>query len=661
MIFVRNGSYTENVDVDKALTLRGEGAGVVIVTAASSTDHVFEVSAGWVNLSGFAVRGATGDYVAGIGLVDADHCNIYDNDVSNNYRGICMSSSSNNTLENNIVNSNYYAGIHMYRSNNNMIANNTVSSSGWWGDGIWMGYSSNNTLMNNTASSNRYGIYLWAYSSNNTLKSNAMSVNRYNFGIGGNSLSCYTQNIDTSNTVDGKPIYYWVDQHDDVIPDDAGFVGVVNSTNITARDLALSNNMRGVLFVYTRNSRIVNVTASDNYYGIGLCHSSNNTLAKNNASNNCRDGIILCSWTNIDPSSNNTLMNNIASSNGGCGICLSHSSNSTLKCNAMSENRYNFGISGNSISDYTQNIDASNTVEGKPIYYWVDKHDEAIPTDAGYIGVVNSTNITVRDMTLAKNHEGVLFAHTDGSRIENVTISDNYYGIELDYSSNNALVNNVANSNADGIHLYSSNNNILTNNTASNNREGIKLDYSSNDTVHSNIVNSNNGIGISMESSSNNIITCNFVQNNTDWGFYLQDRSTNNNISYNNIIENGNYNTTTGGWGWQFYIGQYNPVEAKHNYWGAGMNNSTIDASIYDDEGGWGEVAFYPFEDEPVPCAPEPEHPVFTTTDAVIALQLTVSSRPPDPRWDVSGDGNVTSLDALMILQAAAGAIRFVA
>ncbi len=91
------------------------------------------------------------------------------------------------------------------------------------------------------------------------------------------------------------------------------------------------------------------------------------------------------------------------------------------------------------------------------------------------------------------------------------------------------------------------------------------------------------------------------------------------------------------------------------------MNNSTIDASIYDDEGGWGKVAFYPFEDEPVPCAPESEHPVFTTTDAVIALQLTVSSRPPDPRWDVSGDGNVTSLDALMILQAAAGAIRFVA
>jgi len=43
-----------------------------------------------------------------------------------------------------------------------------------------------------------------------------------------------------------------------------------------------------------------------------------------------------------------------------------------------------------------------------------------------------------------------------------------------------------------------------------------------------------------------------------------------------------------------------------------------------------------------------------STADAVIALQIAVGSREYDPRWDVSGDGRVTSLDALMILQAAA-------
>nr|QNO41759.1 hypothetical protein CNIJDLFC_00005 [Methanosarcinales archaeon ANME-2c ERB4] len=108
-IFVRNGSYTDNVDVDKTLTLRGEGADVVKVTAADSGNHVFEVSAGWVNFSGFAVRGATGDYVAGICLVDADHCNISYSIVSNNNRGINLVGSSNNTIfHNDIVNNSVY-------------------------------------------------------------------------------------------------------------------------------------------------------------------------------------------------------------------------------------------------------------------------------------------------------------------------------------------------------------------------------------------------------------------------------------------------------------------------------------------------------------------------------------------------------------------------
>ena len=92
------------------------------------------------------------------------------------------------------------------------------------------------------------------------------------------------------------------------------------------------------------------------------------------------------------------------------------------------------------------------------------------------------------------------------------------------------------------------------------------------------------------------------------------------------------------------------------------MNNTTIDASICDgEEGGRGEVEFYPFETEPVPCAPAPtpEEPhTFTTADAVIALQIAAGSRPSDPRWDVSGDGSVTSLDALMILQAVAGSVE---
>ncbi len=141
-------------------------------------------------------------------------------------------------------------------------------------------------------------------------------------------------------------------------------------------------------------------------------------------------------------------------------------------------------------------------------------------------------------------------------------------------------------------------------------------------------------------------------------GVYLYSGSTGNTIEHSNIIENGNSNTTTDGGKWQFYSTQYQTVEAKYNFWGAGMNHRTVDASIYDGEDGGGRVEFYPFETDPVPCAPTPEEPpAFTTTDAVIALQIATGSRQPDLRWDVSGGGSVTSLDALMILQAAAGGV----
>jgi hypothetical protein len=160
-------------------------------------------------------------------------------------------------------------------------------------------------------------------------------------------------------------------------------------------------------------------------------------------------------------------------------------------------------------------------------------------------------------------------------------------------------------------------------------------------------------MGISLVCSDTNTIACNMIQNNENYGFYCYIETIGNNISYNNVIANGDYNDWSGRWAWQFCNNQPDPVEVKHNYWGAGMNNSTLDASIYDDDElpNRGEVKFYPFETEPVPCAPGPKRPAFTTADAVIALQIAVSSRPPDLRYDVSGDDSVTSLDALMILR----------
>jgi len=214
--------------------------------------------------------------------------------------------------------------------------------------------------------------------------------------------------------------------------------------------------------------------------------------------------------------------------------------------NMMSGNVYNFGVYSGSLSEYTQNIDTSNTVDGKPIYYWVDQKDRQIPSDAGFVGVVNGTNVTVRDLTLTKNSHGVLFACTENSRIENVTANSNKFGICLHDSSNNTITSNTANSNYyPGIYLRHSSYNTITSNTANSNNVfecggGIYLRYSSYNTLANNNVSSNYDGGINLWSSSNNTITSNNASNN-DIGIYLRYSSNDNTITNNNANSN-NYN-----------------------------------------------------------------------------------------------------------------------
>jgi parallel beta-helix repeat protein len=72
------------VDVYKSLTIKSTTGNPAdtIVQAPVSNDHVFEVTADYVTLSGFTVTGATG--ASGICLYRADHCIISNNIVRNN-------------------------------------------------------------------------------------------------------------------------------------------------------------------------------------------------------------------------------------------------------------------------------------------------------------------------------------------------------------------------------------------------------------------------------------------------------------------------------------------------------------------------------------------------------------------------------------------------
>ena len=117
-ITVDPGTYTENVNVYKSLTIRSTSGNPedTIVRASNSSDRVFHVTADNVTISGFTVTGATG-YVAGVYLHSSNNSRIENVNASNNEDGIYLYYSSNNTIYlNNFIDSTDH--VHSYSSTN---------------------------------------------------------------------------------------------------------------------------------------------------------------------------------------------------------------------------------------------------------------------------------------------------------------------------------------------------------------------------------------------------------------------------------------------------------------------------------------------------------------------------------------------------------------
>ena len=177
-IIVAAGDYNENVNVNKSVSLIGEGAGITVVNANNSDSHVFNITRNDVVVRGFTIKGAMGSNKAGIYFFRANNTTIHYNSIISNNNGINLYNSSNNNITGNII-ANVNAGIFLHQSQNNSLNDNNVSNNY---DGIYLYSSNNNNLTDNIIESNEHlGIQLY-FSGNNTLRNNSINKNR-NQGI----------------------------------------------------------------------------------------------------------------------------------------------------------------------------------------------------------------------------------------------------------------------------------------------------------------------------------------------------------------------------------------------------------------------------------------------------------------------------------------------
>ena len=169
-IIVREVTYNENMEVDKRLTIRSKnGPDSTTIRAEYPDEPVFEITADYVNISGFTVTGAYED--AGIVLSDVNYCNISNNICSNNEKGIYTLLSNNNSISNNNCSYNTMAGIILGGSSNNSISNNKCVSN--INVSIYIvSHSCSNSVSNNTCSDSQMGILLATAANSNSISKN---------------------------------------------------------------------------------------------------------------------------------------------------------------------------------------------------------------------------------------------------------------------------------------------------------------------------------------------------------------------------------------------------------------------------------------------------------------------------------------------------------
>jgi parallel beta-helix repeat protein len=273
------------------------------------------------------------------------------------------------------------------------IADNLISGSGW---GIWI-LRNDYTVRNNTVTGCNYGILLDS-GRNATLSGNVMYDNEMNFGVDGTEIENYFHQVDTSNTVDGKLIYYLVETRDAVIDgaSRAGTVYGIACSNLTVQDVTCRKNEYGLFLLASEGVTARNMSATNNQNGFGIVKSENVNIATCSARENSQNGYGITESRDVRVTRSDALGNN--GGNAGTGIAVQDSRDIDLRQVNASLNLFaGVDLEGTSIASLDGVTADSNGAVGMILGGdSIQVTGCHIENNGGPgIGMLNSTNVTV--------------------------------------------------------------------------------------------------------------------------------------------------------------------------------------------------------------------------------------------------------------------------
>ena len=163
VVHVRGGVYREDLTIDKALAVRGEGQTVLFGTGIGS---VVTIVADHVELSGFVIEGSgtgqTNEMDAAVQIRSSNN-RIVDNHMRRVFYGVVVVNGVHNEIADNDIEGlrdlpfgRRGDGIYLYRAPENFIARNRIAGER---DGIYFQYAPRGRAVDNVVSSSRYGLH----------------------------------------------------------------------------------------------------------------------------------------------------------------------------------------------------------------------------------------------------------------------------------------------------------------------------------------------------------------------------------------------------------------------------------------------------------------------------------------------------------------------
>jgi len=452
-VFVYNGTYYENIVINKTLHIISRYRDTTIIDGGGSEDGIY-ISADDVSITGFTIRNAT----YGIYVESSDHMLLTNSTISNTTIGVNIPTCSSDAFihHNNFINND----LHAYDIFNNQ-----------WDDGnqgnYWDDYTGSDEDGNGIGdtpysitggtSQDRYPLtHPWHPTpvvfvdddyTQETMGWGYNHFNRLQYAIDAvveGGTICIKQGTYYENVIINKPVRILGEEKETTIIDgeQRDHTIYICADQVSLTELTVQNGSiitippsGAGIYVVSDHVTIWRTNIVSNVYGIVMDESSKHVfISENSIINNSEGGLL------IDASLNHSINNNYITSNKN-GIMLKDASHILLSSNIITNNSED----GIFLCEATDNSVYANTI---------------IQNGVNGINIQSSSKNVVYNNTITHHL-------TSGIKIESITIISMYNTIK-----ENSLINNPGY----GLTILDASDNTLYHNTFLNNEEGNAYD-----------------------------------------------------------------------------------------------------------------------------------------------------------------------------------------